>query len=314
VAKLDLNLMAVLEAVYDEGNTSRAAEALHLSQSAVSHALARLRTVYDDPLFTRQGHMMMPSPMTERVIGQVKSGLAELRRSVDEAHAFDPLQHQQVFNLSQRDALEMLLLGPLMAQLEQEAPLVKLHSTPSAPYTLVNQLEQGEVDACIELPQLVPEHIHQVRLFAAPLAVVGRQGHPFFERSDDEEFFLSFSQVLVTPLQGDMEWVDHALAKRHAERNVVLRCRSYSSALQVLLNSNHLSIMPKGYVEDRMSILPLTSAAVPFDVPNPELYLYWHQRTHADPAHHWFRMQLVKAFDGVNSVTLDKQALQLMAL
>lgn len=305
--------MAVMEAVYDEGNTSRAAEVLHLSQSAVSHALARLRTVYDDPLFTRQGHMMMPSPMTERVIGQVKFGLAELRRSVDDAHSFDPLKHQQVFNLSQRDALEMLLLGPLMAQLEQEAPRVKLHSIPSAPYSLVSQLERGEVDACIEIPQQVPEHIRQVRLFSAPLAVVGRQGHPFFERPNDEAFFLSFSQVLVTPLQGDMEWVDHALAERNAKRNVVLRCRSYSSALEVLLNSNHLSIMPQGYVENRMSILPLSSSVVPFEVPSPDMYLYWHERTHMDPAHRWFRQQLAQAFVSVSSVTLDDEAQQLLA-
>jgi len=156
-SKLDLNLMTVLEAVYDHGNTSRAAEALHLSQSAVSHALGRLRNVYSDPLFVRQGHAMLPTPTTERVIASVKRGLRSLRSSVDLAQNFDPFSHEQIFRVSQRDAVEGLLSAPLIQRLGHEAPQCGVHSVNSSPRMIEEQLHQGVADVCIELLQPLPE-------------------------------------------------------------------------------------------------------------------------------------------------------------
>ena len=148
MAKLDLNLMAVLEAIFDEGTTSRAAEVLHLSQSAVSHALNRLREMYDDPLFVRQGHRMIPTPLTRRMIEAVKNSLSVLRGTVESAQVFEPGEHQQLFRMSQRDAVEVILLAPIMEILQREAPGVRLSSTHFAPDDIAAQLQQGQIDLC----------------------------------------------------------------------------------------------------------------------------------------------------------------------
>lgn len=312
MAKLDLNLMAVLEAIYDEGNTSRAAEALHLSQSGVSHALNRLRSIYDDPLFSRQGHTMMPSPLTERIITQVKHGLGELRRSVDDAHEFDPSHHQQTFRLSQRDALEAILLAPLMSLIEDQGSDIYVHSTHSSPTTIIEQLHQGQVDACIENIAAMPDYIHQAPLLTEPLVVVGRKGHPYFQQPQTTSALLSYPQILVSALQNDLDVVDHALARQGAKRDVVLRCRYYPSAIRALLNSDKLSVIPRGYVRTLPPSIAIETADTPFESPTVELHLYWHERLHHDPAHRWFRQQLVKAIESIDMIDSIPGALELV--
>ncbi len=313
MAKLDLNLMAVLEAIYDEGNTSRAAEALHLSQSAVSHALNRLRSIYNDPLFSRQGHTMMPSPLTERIITQIKHGLGELRRSVDNAHDFDPAQHHQVFRLSQRGVMESVLLAPLMARLESQAPYIHLHSASATPNTIVEQLHQGQVDVCIENLMVMPDYIHQAPLINEKLVVVGRKDHPYFQQPQTNTMFLCYQQILVTPFQNELEFIDHALARQGTKRDVVIRCGNYPSAIQVLLQSDKLSVMPRGYVRSLPSNVPIATGDIPFESPDVEIHLYWHKRQHHDPAHRWFRQQLVKTITDLNVVDSIPGALDLVS-
>ncbi len=303
MSKLDLNLMVVLEAIYDRGNTSRAAESLYLSQSAVSHALARLRSIYNDPLFVRQGHSMLPTPTTERIIISVKRGLTQLRGSVDLAQNFDSLSHEQVFKISQRDALEFALCGPLMKQFEQCAPLCGLHSINSSPRLIAEQLHQGEADLCIELLQPLPEHIYHRKLFSEELVVVGRQDHPYFDKRASEKRMLKYPQVLITPLADEMEWVDHALAGRGQRRQVAIRCKSYGSALNVLLHSDKLAIMPKAYVAQQLEFFPIRYSTIPFPVANVEIHMYWHQRHHNDPANQWFRQTVIDTLSSVEELS-----------
>src|SRR5271166_7007769 len=103
INRLDLNLFVVLDAIYTEGSITRAAKTLNLTQPALSHALGRLRAVFNDPLFTRQGHRMMPSPLTRSLIGPVRQSLQTLTGSVLKARQFEAAQ--RVFNISFRDVL-----------------------------------------------------------------------------------------------------------------------------------------------------------------------------------------------------------------
>jgi len=312
MAKLDLNLMAVLDAIYDEGNTSRAGDVLFLSQSAVSHALARLRDIYQDPLFVRRGHRMVPTALTERIIPRVKLGLREMRASIDEAHNFDPFKHRQEFQLGMRDAIETALLGSLMGRLEEVAPLVHLSTRQISPNNLEDQLSVGKLDLCLELLKPVSPQIHHRLLFRETLVLVGREKHPALTKGCTLEDFLQHRQLLVTPLESEPEWVDHALASRGLRRNVVLRCQSYTSALQALLESDHLSIMPKAYVELMSKFMPVKYISVPFDVPTIEIHLYWHQRQDSNPANRWLREQLVMALNEIAYIELNPMASELV--
>lgn len=312
MAKLDLNLMAVLEAIHDEGTTSRAAEALHMSQSAVSHALNRLRHVYDDPLFVRQGHRMVATPLTRRMIDTVKQSLLALRDTVEGAHEFDPRSHPQTFRVSQRDAMEVILLPRLMAHLQDAAPAVRVFSSQSTPETISEQLQQRRADVCIELHKPVDDDIVSMRLFSDSLVLVGREDHPYFSGDRNEAAFLAWQQILVTPFQGETEWVDRVLAAQGLKRDVALRCLSYACGINVLLQSDRLSIMPAGYVGQQAERYPIRIEAPPFPVPQVDVYLYWHRRQDKDPAQQWFRRQILLALHSIDIIDVDSNALRVL--
>src|SRR5262245_9439191 len=110
LSEIDLNLLVVFEAIYREGNLTRAAKKLHLTQPALSHALARLREMFGDPLFARTGRTMAPTPFARDVIGPVREALATLERSLFPSQGFDPASAQRRFHVALRDVLEAVCL------------------------------------------------------------------------------------------------------------------------------------------------------------------------------------------------------------
>ena len=129
VGRADLNLLVVLEAIASEGGVTRAGERLNLTQSAVSHALARLRDVFGDPLFVREGHTLRPTPLTRGIIEPLRQNLQSLGKLFSEADGFDPAKSTARFTISLRDPLEALVLPPLMSAVTKAAPSIDLRTT-----------------------------------------------------------------------------------------------------------------------------------------------------------------------------------------
>jgi DNA-binding transcriptional LysR family regulator len=91
LSDVDLNLFVVFDAIYTEGNLTRAGEIIGITQPAVSNSLSRLRTLFDDPLFVRTAEGMVPTPVSQNIIGSVRQALGLIRSSVQESDAFNPL-------------------------------------------------------------------------------------------------------------------------------------------------------------------------------------------------------------------------------
>ena len=104
--KIDLNLFIVFEAIYCEGNISKAASALNLSQPAVSHSLAKLRAHFDDKLFIRQGNQMKPTALAKNVIGDVREALHQLQGSLYQSQKFEPATSRKYCTISMHTLLE----------------------------------------------------------------------------------------------------------------------------------------------------------------------------------------------------------------
>src|SRR5262245_4378455 len=118
LSEIDLNLLVVFEAIYREGNLTRAAKKLHLTQPALSHALSRLRELFGDPLFSRTGRAMVPTPFARNMIVPVREALTTLERSLFPGQTFDATGSQRRFFVGVRDVLEATLLPALIAQLQ----------------------------------------------------------------------------------------------------------------------------------------------------------------------------------------------------
>ena len=118
--QLDLNLLKVFEAAYREQHLGRAAQSLHLTPSAVSHALRRLRAQLGDPLFVRDGRRMLPTPACQRLAPPLLETLAQLRQWLQQLQHFDPAQARQAFHVGMPYAIEAMLLPAIRAPIASE--------------------------------------------------------------------------------------------------------------------------------------------------------------------------------------------------
>ena len=128
LSRIDLNLLVVLEAIVAEGGVSRAAARLNLTQPAVSHALGRLRELFDDPLFVREGRNLAPTSLTKRLVEPLRQSLQALGALIDKGESFDPARSETNFTVAMRDPMEVLILPDLMQRFGPTAPRIGLRT------------------------------------------------------------------------------------------------------------------------------------------------------------------------------------------
>ncbi|MFG1270832.1 LysR family transcriptional regulator [Xanthobacter versatilis] len=290
ISRLDLNLFVVLDAIYTEGNITRAARTLNLTQPALSHALGRLRRVFDDPLFIRQGSAMMPTPMVRSLIGPVRQSLKTLAASVQQAKAFDPAAAQRTFTIGFRDVMEARILRPLMAWLDREAPGVEIASVRIEGDVLESDLAGGVLDLAVEvLRPGLSSRVQRMPLTRDELVVVAGDGHPALAGGLNLDRYLAAGHVLVSSRRSGIGLEDVELARLGHQRRVRLRCQQYYAACRVAAETELLLTMPGQYARMINRGLATTIHPFPLPVPPVTIYLYWHEQAALDPANQWVR-------------------------
>ena len=126
LSRIDLNLFTIFDAIYRDGGITPASKRLHLSQPAVSHALARLRELLDDPLFERRGHDMVPTPLARSIAANVAASLGGLEQLLQRTGRFDPGTSPRSFTIAMREINELPFLPLLVERLQREAPHVDI--------------------------------------------------------------------------------------------------------------------------------------------------------------------------------------------
>ncbi|WP_298371504.1 LysR family transcriptional regulator [Azospirillum sp.] len=298
ISRLDLNLFVVLNAIYTEGNITRAARSLNLTQPALSHALGRLRAMLDDPLFVRQGSLMAPTPLTRALIGPVRQSLNTLAASVQQGHRFDPATTRRSFAIGLRDVLESKLLPPLIGRLKRDAPLIELSSVRADRRELESDLAAGALDMAVDVLLNLSSAVRRTALLQDTLVVVARDGHPVLVDGLDLDGYLRHSHVLVSSRRKGGGIEDLELARLGRHRHVALRCQHYHAACRVVAESDLLLTMPEQYAQAANPELPNRVLPLPFATPTLDVYLYWHEAVEQDPANRWLRATLLELFGG----------------
>ena len=225
--RVDLNLLVVLEAIVVEGGVSRAALKLNLTQPAVSHALARLRELFGDPLFMRQGRTLVPSALTRRLIEPLQQSLRAVGSLIEHSEGFDPRRSEMTFTVATRDPMEVLLLPGLMKRLATEAPNIDLHTVQVRRRTIEAGLSDGTLDAVLDVPLPLSERIHRQRVGSDRFVVVARRGHPKVRPGFTLPTYLEQQHVMVTARRRGPGPEDIELGQHGLQRHVRLRCRNY---------------------------------------------------------------------------------------
>jgi DNA-binding transcriptional LysR family regulator len=295
--RIDLNLLVVLEAIYAEGGVSRAGEKLHLGQPAVSHALARLRELFRDPLFVRDGRTLTPTPLTRRLIEPLGRSLRSLGELLDETARFDPQKTHTEFTISLRDPTEARLLPPLLRRLASRAPRIDLRIVQLRRRMLEGALSAGTLDLAIDVPLALSEKVRRRRLAADELVVVARKGHPHAQPGMTLERYLQAEHVMVTSRRKGTALEDLSLGERGLRRRVRLRCRSYAVAVRVVRETDLLLTMPGTYARMVNAGVGNQILSPPVKMPTLDAYLYWHESVEDDAANRWLRDSVVEVFE-----------------
>jgi DNA-binding transcriptional LysR family regulator len=295
LAGLDLNLLRALDALLAERHVTRAAARLGMTQSAASHALARLRDALGDPLLVRGSRgQMVPTARAETVAGPLRDALAGLARAVHGPPAFAPATATRTFHIATTDYVELVLLPALIARITTTAPGVDLwiHDNPESRGA---DLETSPIDVAI-LPRgrVTTAGVLERNLFEEQFVCVMRAGHPLAARRRlTLARFCAAAHLLVAPRSLPGGIVDDRLAALGRSRRVVIGVPHFLAAAHVLARTDLISTLPRRVVETMAPLIGLVAVPPPLELAGFTLGVLWHERHQHDPGHRWLRDQLV---------------------
>ncbi|HZS61209.1 MAG TPA: LysR family transcriptional regulator [Gemmatimonadaceae bacterium] len=287
LAGIDLNLLTALDALLAEGSVSRAAERLHRSQPATSHALKRLRHLFRDPLLVRVGARMQLTSRGESLRGAVNDALGRVRDLLD-GERFDPSRSTRTFRLVVSDNAGTMVLSPLLKRLANDAPMVAIRLLPPsvARFDLV-ELSRA-IDVLVSCAPSQFKGFYQQRLFGDCDACAMRKGHPLAKRLTRKNF-LTARHVAVVAREFSEDPVDTWLREEGCSRNVALTVPTYLQALHIVADSDLIAVLPEGLIRAHSAVLGIVATPVPMDAGTFDEYLLHPARTHTDAGCVWLR-------------------------
>ena len=309
LSRTDLNLLVLFETVLETGNVGRAASALHLSPSAVSHGLGRLRRLLNDPLFLRTPRGVIPTDRALDLAPQVADILQSVRGMLATAEPFDPATSTRRFRIGTPDSA-LAVHGPLLVQLvAAEAPgvtLSLLHILPSfrtspgeGAFThVLAQLDDRSLDLAA-LPHLVEASPLPARFLAHSLGgdrlvAVCRPDHPF-ARAPSLETYCAARHVFMS-LTGDVTGViDTVLARLGRKRVVFTTVPNAMLALLMAASTDLVAGVPSSLAEGQAARFGLVATPLPFDLDLTPLYAVVTRAAHSDAGIAWLLDQVCRA-------------------
>ena len=294
LSQVDLNLFVVLEAIYREGNITRAGQQLNLTQPAISHALKRLRDLLQDPLFVRQGPHMVPTPFTRNMIEQVRQALHILEVNLTQSRNFVPEHTRRNFHLSLWEYAEALILPSLLRRLTHAAPGMSITTSRVKRRDLETELASGSVDLAIDIPMTMSDRIRHKWLVNEPFVVIARHGHPAITDKLDLDTYLAQRHIQVSSRRHGPSLVDVELSRRGLRRQVFLRNQHNLTASMVVSMTDMLLTLPERQAQLLNIGLMNQVYPLPLQTPRLEAHLYWHESVENDPANRWLREEIEK--------------------
>lgn len=290
--RLDLNLLRLFEVIYRERSLSRAADILHLTPSAISHALRRMRLQFDDPLFERAGHRMVPTPFCDQIAPDIIGQMGILRDMAHRWARFDPSESTAPITLALPDALEILLLPALRARLAQEAPGAQLTTMPVTRRSLVMDLQRGRPDLAMDVKASLGSVLRRVPLMRSGWCAVTAPRHPFAQ-APSRDAYERGRHIAVSSRAFGAVLEDPMMADSGITRQIALRCQNYLSALNTVQGSDLILTMPRSLAQQLAQGRDgLQLSALPMGLPEFELFLYWHEDFEGDKRNIWLRETL----------------------
>jgi DNA-binding transcriptional LysR family regulator len=270
LARVDLNLLVVFDVVFHTHHVGRAAAKLHVSPSAVSHGLGRLRQLLDDPLFHKTPRGVVPTARAQTLAPAIADVLGRVRGVLGAVETFDPKRSRRRFTLGTADATAAVMIPNLLARFRRQAPGIDLGVVQLLPRSGFDALESRKVDLLVLDEVDVPPRFFSQALCEDEFVVAARRGHPYLQKPSLRRF-CALQHMLVSSSGQAHGYLDAELAKRGLTRRVAVTVPSFMLALAALKEGDLLAAIPKSLVQAEAARFGLASVKAPIPLRHIQL-------------------------------------------
>jgi len=284
----DLNLLVALDALLSERSVTNAGRRIHLSQSAMSGVLARLRRAFNDDLLVPGRGGMTLTPLAEALVEPVREILRGVEHTLSTYVRFDPASSRRMFTIAASDYVMSVLLTPALRTLHQQAPSVSVTIVPLRDG--MESLEDRQIDALVLPKAYVPASRTPERLFDDVFTAIVDRDHPTVGDRLTAQQYRSLGHVIVSLANDRRISIDDvAIADAGLERRVDVVAPSFYALPGLVAGTDRVATIQFRLASMLASAYPIRLVDLPIALPLLEEVLLWHPRFDRDPGHAWFR-------------------------
>ncbi|AXY01993.1 transcriptional regulator LeuO [Vibrio alfacsensis] len=287
---VDLNLLTVFDAVMQEQNITRAAHNLGMSQPAVSNAVARLKVMFNDELFMRQGRGIQPTQRARQLFGPIRQALQLIRNELPSS-VFQPESSTRLFKLAICSPCDMRFAPRIMANINEQAPSVQLHLDAEFDRLLSERMRYQEIDFVIDYARFDDQGFSSTEIFKDELVVIASKTHPRIQGGVSAEQLINEKHAKLSRVHGQRSFSEQAY--REFDCQAAYEGSSLSNLLYVVSQSELVTIAPRWMAENAVNSSQLQILDLPFENKEISGYLSWHESSEKDKGHIWLRDQLM---------------------
>lgn len=288
--RIDINLYPLFIAIFEQKSISKAAQLLCISQSAVSHALQRLRLQLKDELFVRGGQKMLPTPFAEQIYQPIQTALSTIQNIAIPQHDFDPSMLQSL-KIAIHDEIEPIIFPQLVHHFSQLNLDIQFLSSKLDRKNMLADLSAQQIDFVIDLVQPYQENLQFENLIEDHFVACTLQTEM------DLSLYLSSPHIGVSSRRTGLLLEDIYLNRQQLSRQIFMRCQHYSTALQVLAQyPKAILTIPHSILKHLHYAQDLKIHQLPIELPKIKMGMYWHEHVRQNPRHQFLRNEILKIF------------------
>lgn len=298
----DLNSIKALWALLRDQNVSKAARSLGLTQPAMSNALSRLRVLFNDQLLVRVGKNMELTPKARELYPQLEPIVLLVSQLFLQSISFDPKAIHTSFKLAVSDYSSFIVVPKIIAHFGREFPKVTILTTRLGVDSYGHDLQNNRIDFIIstgfrkDLPPQVHSRILHHEIFACAVSRKSKLKKMTFED------YVSMEHIGVSPSGLDVSVIDQELKKLNEKRSISYEVPHFSVACTILEDSSAVATLPRGILKNMEDRFKIKTFQLPFELPNFDVSLVWHELHHKSIRHQWFRQEIYKAIGDISII------------
>ncbi|HAT8529795.1 TPA: LysR family transcriptional regulator [Vibrio vulnificus] len=291
----DLNLIPIFVAIFEEQNLSKAAARLDISQPAVSKALARLRDIYDEPLFHRSPSGVEPTSFAVDIYPAMLTAFKNFTSTLSASSEFEAKVSNRIFSIACVSVASYELMPQLLKQIRQHAPNISLEVHPLFTENYESDLRLQRYDLIIDMAPRGWTPLKVEPIFSERLMVVCCADHPRIADACSVAQFLAEEHVVVSRWHARKSLMSAEDIADLAQRKIVYRASGALEMLPVIHGSEYIGMLPESTINAFAGTYNIKAVSLPFEHDVYDLCAIWHPSRSSESAHQWLRNQLKAA-------------------